>query len=192
MAISDEDPAVASLKEAFAKARAQAQLCPVQDRIAHTEAFLDRSRKKMEAQSAVVSRIQEIMAELTIKIQDGTSRLEGLKAEARVQPSPFTVPIDPQEEIRSLRARIAQMEGSMDGDVWEAKRVKICATCPDVAPICRSGPRLREDFVPGSKKEATLVGNGQEVARLCPIMGNAAASWSTVSVTPSMVSNAVR
>ena len=83
------------------------------------------------------------------------------------------------------------MEGSMDGDVQEAKRVKICATCPDVAPSCRSGPRLREDFVPGSEEdilrwmqdrqadmqEATLVGNGQEVARLCHIMGNAAASW---------------
>ena len=125
MAIGDEDLAVAGLKEALAKARAQAQLRPVQDRIAHTEAFLDRSRKKMEALSAEVSRIQEVMAELTIKIQDGTSRLEGLKAEARVQPSPFTVPTDPQEEIRLLRAPIAQMEGSMEGDVQEAKRVKI-------------------------------------------------------------------
>ena len=126
MAIGDEDPAVAGLKEALAKARAQAQLRPVQDRIAHTEAFLDRSTKKMEALNAEVSRIQEVMAELTIKIQDGTSRLEGLKAEARVQPSPFTVPTDPQEEVRLLRARIAQMEGSMEGDVQEAKRVKIC------------------------------------------------------------------
>ena len=54
MAIGDEDPAVAGLKEALAKARAQAQLRPVQDRIAHTEAFLDRSRKKMEALSAEV------------------------------------------------------------------------------------------------------------------------------------------
>ena len=71
---------------------------------------MDRSRKKMEALSADVSRIQEVMAELTIKIQDGTSWLEGLKAEARVQPSPVTVPTDPQEEIRLLRARIAQME----------------------------------------------------------------------------------
>ena len=41
----------------------------------------------MEALSAEVSRIQEVMAELTTKIQDGTSRWEVLKAKARVQPS---------------------------------------------------------------------------------------------------------
>ena len=42
IAIGDEDRAVAGLKEALAKARAQAQLRPVQERIAHTEAFLGR------------------------------------------------------------------------------------------------------------------------------------------------------
>ena len=90
----------------------------------------------MEALSTEVLRIQEVMAELTTKIQDGTSRLEVLKAEASVQPSPFTVP-------RSLRVRIALMEGSMEGDMQEAKRSKICATTvPDVVPSCRSGPRL--------------------------------------------------
>ena len=160
----------------------------------------------MEALSAECSRIQEVIAELTTKIQDGTSRLEVLKAEARVQPSPFTVPTDPQEEIRLLRARIAQMEGSIEGDVQEAKKVKICAmTLPDAAPICRSGPRLREDFVPGSDEdilrwtqdrqadmqEATLAVKGHEVARLCHVMGTAATSWSTVSMMPSMVSSAV-
>ena len=52
IALGDKDPAVAGLKEALAKARAQAQLLPVQDLIAHTDTFLDRSRKKMEALSA--------------------------------------------------------------------------------------------------------------------------------------------
>ena len=77
VAIGDEDPAATGLKEALAKARVQAQLRPVQDRIAHTEAFLDRSRKKMEALSAEVSRIQEVMAELRAKIQDGVNRVGG-------------------------------------------------------------------------------------------------------------------
>ena len=137
----------------------------------------------------------------------GTERRSFQNPRSQVQPSPLTVPTDPQEEIRLLRARIAQMEGSMEGAVQEAKRFKICATtCPDVTPICRSGLRLREDFVPGcdedilrwmqdrqaDMQEATLAGDGQEVARLCHIMGTAATSWSTVAVTPSMVSNAVR
>ena len=126
------------------KARARAQLRLLQDRMAQTEAFLDRSRKKMEAVSAEVFRLQEVMAELTFKIQDGTSRLEGLK-EARVQPSPLTVPTDPQEEIRLVRARIAQMEGSMVGNVQEAKRVTIChdmSGCGADLPI-EGGFRLR-------------------------------------------------
>ena len=91
VAIGDEDPAAAGLKEALAKARVQAQLRPVQDWIAHTEAFLDRSRKKMEALSAEVSRIQEVMAQLRTKIQDGVSWLEVLQTEAMAQASPFTV-----------------------------------------------------------------------------------------------------
>ena len=175
---------------------------------AHTEAFLDRSRKKMEGGIERRSfQIQEVMAELTIKIQDGTSRLEGLKAEARVQPSPFTVPTDPQEEIRSLRARIAQMEGSMEGDVQEAKRVKICATtlsgCDAGLPKWTSiegGFRLKVrrrhlalDAGPAGRHARRQHWQGM-VTRWqgCAHDGRAATSWSRVSVTPSMVSNAVR
>ena len=36
-------------------------------------------------------------------------------------------------------------------------------------------------------QEATLAGNGHKVARLCHVMGTAVASWSTVSMTPSMI-----
>ena len=144
-------PAAAGLKEALAKARVQAQLRPVQDRIAHTEAFLDRSRKKMEVQSAEVSRIQEVMAELRAKIQDGVNRLEVLQTEAKAQASPFTVPTNPQAEIRLLRARIAQMDGSAENDTQEgaSKRSKMCATSSvDQVPSCASRLRLAEDFVP--------------------------------------------
>ena len=41
-------------------------------------------------------------------------------------------------------------------------------------------------------RDATMAGKAHEVARLCQVMGSAATDWSTVTVTPSMVSNTVR
>ena len=132
MAIGEEDPAAAGLLEALSKARLQAQVRPVQDRITHTEAFLSRSKKKLETLNAEASRIQEELAQVSARIRDGERRLEALKAEAIAQPSPFTMQPDPQEEIRLLRARIAQMEkqGSMEDGTQEGsqKRPKTCAT----------------------------------------------------------------
>ena len=198
---------MAGLKEALAKAGAQAQLRPVQDRIAHTEAFLDRSRKKMEALSAEASRFQEVMAELTTEIQDGTSRLEVLKAEARVEPSPFTVPTDPQEEVR-----LFESTDRPDGRFHGGRRAggeesqDLCHDTSGCGADLSKWTSIEGGFRPRERRrhlalgagpvadmqEATLAGNGHEVARMCHVMGTAATSWSTVPMTPSMVSDAVR
>ena len=47
-AVGEEDPIYPGLLEAFKKARAQTQAKPVQDRIAGTELFLKRARKRVE------------------------------------------------------------------------------------------------------------------------------------------------
>ena len=88
-----------------------------------------------------------------------------------------------------------------------SKRSKMCATSfVDLVPSCASRLRLAEDFVPmcdedvvrwmqdrqADMQEATLAGNPHEVARLCCVMGTAATSWSTVTMPPSTVSNAVQ
>ena len=78
MAIGEEDPAAAGLQEALSKARLQAQVRPVQDRITHTEAFLSRSKKKLEILNAEASRIQEELAQVSARIRDGERRLEAL------------------------------------------------------------------------------------------------------------------
>ena len=83
MAIGEEDPAAAGLQEALSKARLQAQVLPVQDRI-HTEAFLSRSKKKLETLNAEASRIQEELAQVSARIRDGERQLEALKAESQV------------------------------------------------------------------------------------------------------------
>ena len=63
MAIGEEDRAVVGLQEA-SKARLQAQVRAVQDRITHTEAFGTRSKKKLETLNAEASRIQEELAQV--------------------------------------------------------------------------------------------------------------------------------
>ena len=134
-AVGEDDPAVMGLKEALQKARIQAQLRPVQDRISHTEAFLNRSRKRLETMMSEARTLREDITELELKIQDGERHLEGLRTEASVQPSPFVIARDPQEEIRQLRARIAEMEanGARDGS---SKRPKTLASSSlELAPL---------------------------------------------------------
>ena len=134
-AVGEDDPAAVGLKEALQRARIQAQLRPVQDRISHTEAFLNRSRKRLETMTSEARKLREDITELELKIQDGERRLEGLRTEASVQPSPFVIATDPQEEIRQLRARIAEMEanGARDGS---SKRPKTLASSSlELAPL---------------------------------------------------------
>ena len=78
--------------------------------------------------------------ELEAKIQDGERRLDALHAEAKAQLSPFTVTSDPQEEIRQLRLRIAQMEASQGGGCIQeeipSKRPKTLAVSSlDLVPL---------------------------------------------------------
>ena len=91
------------------------------------------------------------------------------------------------------------MEGCTEDDIQEgaSKRTKMCATSSvELVPSGGSPRRLMEDFVPmcdedvvrwmqdrqADMQEATLAGNPHEVARLCHVMGTAAASWATVTV----------
>ena len=124
-------PVAAALQEALIKARAQAQVRPIQVRVSQTEAFLSRSRKKLEVLTVEAEKIKANMQEVEARILDGERRLEALQSEARAQPSPFTVDSDPQEEIR--RSRIAQLEASQSGAcVQELKRPKLSACSLDL------------------------------------------------------------
>ena len=68
-AVGEDDPAAMGLKEALQKARIQAQLRPVQDRISHTEAFLNWSRKRLETMMSEARKLREDITELESKIQ---------------------------------------------------------------------------------------------------------------------------
>ena len=92
LALGEGDPTAVGLKQALTKARIQAQVRPkVQDRVAQTEAFLVRSRKKLESM-VEVDKIRLDIKKLEAKIQDGERRLDALHAEAKAQPSPSLSP----------------------------------------------------------------------------------------------------
>ena len=75
-------------------------------------------------------RLKEDTTELEAKILDGERRLVALQEEARARSSPFNTVPDPQEEIRQLRTRIAELEGcSAAGDVIPSKRPKTLSSC---------------------------------------------------------------
>ena len=122
LALGEEDPAAVGLKQVLTKARIQAQVRPVQDRVAQTEAFLVRSRKKLESMVVEAEKIRLDIKELEAKIQDGERRLDALHAEAKAQPSPFIVSSDPQEEIRQLRLRRLHPGGVPDQETQDFGR----------------------------------------------------------------------
>ena len=114
-AVGENDPAAMGLKEALQKARVQAQLRAVQDRMSHTEACLNRSQKRLETVMSEARKLREDITELESKIQDGERRLEGLRAEASVQPSPFVIATDPQERSVSFAQGLQKWKPMVPG-----------------------------------------------------------------------------
>ena len=92
--------------------------------------FLELVEEEVGDFECRTSRIQEEYDQVSARIRDAERRL--VTTETIAQPSPFTMQPDPQEEIRLLRAPIAQMEkqGSMEDGTQEGsqKRPKMCAT----------------------------------------------------------------
>ena len=136
------------------------------------------------------TRLQRFEAEAACKVQDGAQSTQAPRA-----------PPDLVAEVEQLRGKVIELHGQNRELQGSSKRQAIGAT-----PMCRPGPRLQEDFVPMCNEdimrwmedwqadihEATTAGNAHEVARLCRVMGSAAAEWSTPSTLPSMQTNSVR
>ena len=108
------------LLEAFKKARAQTQAKPVQDRIAGTELFLERARKRVEGCRQDVEKAREAFAAAEAKllseegaIRQAEDRLRVLRQEAVacVQESPpATVPANFAQELAQLRDFVSELQ----------------------------------------------------------------------------------
>ena len=169
-----DGPEVQYLQAALRKADMRRRGIPLKEQLSQTEAFIARSRKRLAALE------QE--------------RAEEQEAEPRNQFPPFAW----VAEMEALRAKLATAEEELSAlNLDRDAKLRRLTSTGD-----RPSPRLQEDFVPmcnedvvrwmadrqADIRDATMAGNAHEVARLCQVMGSAATDWSTVTVTPSMVS----
>ena len=181
-----DGPEVQCLQAALTKARHAARGIPLKEQLSQTEAFIARSRKRLAA-------LEQERAEEQESLEKALQRQERLKEEIAAEP----------------RAPLVSSPGCGDGgSPSQARHSRGRVECPEFGTSTgdRPSPRLQEDFVPmcnedvvrwmadrqADIRDATMAGNAHEVARLCQVMGSAATDWSTVTVTPSMVSNTVR
>ena len=121
--LGDNDSATAGLKEALRQARLMAQVRPVEDRIAGTKMFIERSKKRIitlqeavvKAQAAVVEAQAKLVAEEEA-LRDGEQRLVTLDREASCLPQqpPPTVPADFAQELAQLRASVQELRRERD------------------------------------------------------------------------------
>ena len=114
-AVGDSDPTCATLREALARAKSQAQERPVADRIKHTNIFIERAKKRVRAfqeevemAQAAVLVAQEKLAKEEVSLREGEGRLQALQQEEAngmdCQEVPPTVPCNFAEELVRLRA----------------------------------------------------------------------------------------
>ena len=61
-AVGESDPTCATLREALARAKSQAQERPVADRIKHTNIFIERARKRVSSLQEDVKKAQAVVA----------------------------------------------------------------------------------------------------------------------------------
>ena len=117
MAVGKSDPTYVGLQDALKKAKAQAQVRPVADRIASSKVFIERAKKRIITGREEVSRAQEALTSAQAKLQ---SEEHGLaNAEARLasllleESNGIAAPpqsLDFAQELAELRVCVQQMQ----------------------------------------------------------------------------------
>ena len=121
--VGESDPTYPSLLEALKTARSQAQVKPVQDRIAGTEAFLERARKRASVALQELDSAREKLATAEGKlaleeesVHQVEARLLELRQEANgmaASPTP-TVPADVVQELTRLASFVEELQRERD------------------------------------------------------------------------------
>ena len=109
-----------ALQEVLKKAKAQAQVRPVEDRISSTKVFIERAKKRVNACRAEVLHAQEVLAKAQTQLQseeqglsEGEARLAAFLQEAdgmRVEEPQPTAPVDFAHELAELRACVQDLQ----------------------------------------------------------------------------------
>ena len=175
------DMLITSLK----KAQKDAQEMPLEAQIRAREAFIERSKKRIEQFD--VERAAEVQ-----RLEESQRRLEELRAMVLVQPI-APQPVDASAEVSRLQQMVLDLQRQLQGPV-----------APLVVSPFRS--RKREDYVPATEEEvlewladrqedmntALMAGNPVEAGRISGLITDATRSLRPTGAEPSMVSNMVR
>ena len=118
-AVGESDPMCAGLQDALKKAKAQAPVRPVADRIASSKVFIERAKKRITTGREEVSQVLEALTSAQAKLQsdehglaDAEARLATLLMEESngMAAPPPTVPADFAQELAELRTCVQQLQ----------------------------------------------------------------------------------
>ena len=127
--VGESDPIYPGLVGALKRARTQAQVRPVADRISATESFIERARKRVEKERKEVEKVKAELAKAEAQLvleeeslRGGENRLLVLRQEANGedQSPPATVPVD-------FVSRIGAVEDNGARSVAGARAVEVRA-----------------------------------------------------------------
>ena len=138
--LGETSPEAQPIQEALRKAREQCRVHPVGERLDSTLKFIQRSRARIEKIQVDLTREQSLL-------HQALESLERLRDEAANSvPEPMPRPQeqmdieDPAEEVRRLRAQIAELQhdraAKQEVEENRAKKARILSTPPlDLSPI---------------------------------------------------------
>ena len=158
--LDEESPEAQLIKEALLKAREQSRVQPVGERLDSTLKFILRSRVRIEKIQAGLTREQ-------VLLQQAMESLERLRDEAassvpeqvRRPQTPMDVE-NPEEEVRRLRAQVAELQHEratrQEVEESKAKKARVLSTSTlDLAPI-HSGQQVRAMLQTRCRTSSTL------------------------------------
>ena len=116
--LGEDDPDAEPLKVASKRAKVQAQVRPVGERLDLCLQYVTRVKKQVARAEEQVREAKEVQAQMGEKLASGLRDLEALRAEAsehpRHCPEPSTprqaTDVDPMEELIRLRAQVAELQ----------------------------------------------------------------------------------
>ena len=142
--LGEDDPDAEPLKIALKRAKSQAQVRPVGERLDLCLQYISRVKRQVARAEEHVREAKEAQVQMEEKLANGLRDLEALRAEASEEPrqrpqqgvAQPVMEVEPNEEIVRLRALVAELQKERVQEV-EANRTKkartLAGSCTDLA-----------------------------------------------------------
>ena len=144
--LGEDDPDAEPLKAAVKRAKVQAQVRSVEERLDLCLQYIARVKKQVARAEEQVRYAMEVQRQIEEKLSNGLRDLEVLRREASQQPRSCQEPsapsremeVEPSEEITRLRAQVAELlsarEAHQDAESIRPKKARTTVGT-DVVPV---------------------------------------------------------